>query len=230
MKCTGEFYTNLQRKDPVSKFNHNHFGDNDKVNVEKDLCVIKEQTKAGLSKSLEVYAEIISKLDDDTGAKMLVEDIIQYEWCTTGHSEYEHFLIFDNGIDSEQRILIFGTVSKSTTWYSDGNFSLASKLFLQLYVISVEVGRWYIYNCNSLLQRKTSETYKLVFRTFVEKCAEENLNLDSKYVYLDFEKIVIKAVHKILNRVVIIPGCFYHLSQSTHRKVQALGLEQLYIP
>jgi len=23
---------------------------------------------------------------------------------TTGHPEYEHFLIFDNGIDSEQRI------------------------------------------------------------------------------------------------------------------------------
>jgi len=46
--------------------------------VEKDLCVIKEQTKVGLSKSLEVYAEIISKLDDDTRAKMLVEDIRQY--------------------------------------------------------------------------------------------------------------------------------------------------------
>ncbi|KAF0770324.1 FLYWCH-type domain-containing protein [Aphis craccivora] len=62
MKCTGELYTDIQKEDPVSKSNHNHFGDNDKVNVEKVLCVIKEQTKAGLSKSLEVYAEIISSL------------------------------------------------------------------------------------------------------------------------------------------------------------------------
>jgi len=75
---------------------------------------------------------------------------------------------------------------------------------------------------------KTSETYKTVFKTLVEKCAEQNLYLDPKYVHLDFEKAVVKAVHKIINKEVIIRGCFYHLSQSTHRKIQALGPEQLY--
>jgi len=54
MKCTGELNTDLQKEDPVSKSDHNHFGDNDKVNVEKALCIMKKQTKAGLSKPLEV--------------------------------------------------------------------------------------------------------------------------------------------------------------------------------
>lgn len=77
MKCTGELYTNHQKEDPVSKSDHNHFGDNDKVDVAKALCVMKEQTKAGLSKPLEVYAETISKLDGDTRAKMPVEDSVK---------------------------------------------------------------------------------------------------------------------------------------------------------
>ncbi|CAI6377665.1 unnamed protein product [Macrosiphum euphorbiae] len=258
MKCTGELYTDLKMENPEVKTGHSHLKDDDSVKIEKALCAMKERSKAGLSKPLEVYAAEISKLDGNTRAKLPVEDhvkrtlrnqrsalnpveptsldnlVIDDEWCTTGHPEYENFLIFDNGINSEERILIFGTVegmnnlSKSNTWYLDGNFSLAPKLFLQLYVIRVEVDGIFITAIYCLLQKKTSETYKTVFRTLVEKCAEQNLYLDPKYVHLDFEKAVIKAVHKIFNKEVIIRGCFYHLSQSTHRKIQALGLEKLY--
>jgi len=73
----GELYTNLQKEDPLSKSDHNHFGDNDKVNVEKALSVMKEKTKTGLSKPLEGYAETISKLDSDTRSKMPVEDHVK---------------------------------------------------------------------------------------------------------------------------------------------------------
>jgi len=72
-------------------------------------------------------------------------------------------------------------LSKSNTWYLDGNFSLGPKLFLKLYVIKVEVDGIFITAIYCLLQRKTSETYKTVFRTLVEKCAEQNLYLDPKY-------------------------------------------------
>jgi len=91
-------------------------------------------------------------------------------------------------------------LSKSSTYYLDVNFSLTPKLFLQLYVIRVEVDSLFITAIYCLLQRKTSETYKIVFRTLVEKCTEQNLYLDPKYVHLDFEKAVIKAMHKIFNR------------------------------
>lgn len=38
---------------------------------------MKEQTKAGLSKLLEAYAETITKLNGDTRAKMSVEDNVK---------------------------------------------------------------------------------------------------------------------------------------------------------
>jgi len=63
----GVLYTNLQKGDPVLKTDHNHFAaDNENVNLKKALCVMKEQTKTGLSKPLEVYAEGLSKLDGNT--------------------------------------------------------------------------------------------------------------------------------------------------------------------
>ncbi|KAL4090579.1 hypothetical protein QTP88_025384 [Uroleucon formosanum] len=151
-KCMGKLYTNVQKEDPVLKSDHNHFGDSEKVDVEKALCIMKEQSKSGLFKPLEVYAEGVAKLNDHVKRTLrnqcsklnpiestsLDNLTIDNEWCTTGHPEYENLLIFDNGVDSEQRILIFGTVegmnnlSKSSTWYLNGNFALAPKLFLQL--------------------------------------------------------------------------------------------------
>lgn len=43
---------------------------------------------------------------------------------------------------------------------------------------------------------------------------------------MDFEIAVIKAAKNILGEH--IRGCFYHLTQSTHRKIQELGLENRY--
>lgn len=73
----GELHTNLQKEDPVLKSDHNHFGDSEKVEVEKTLCFMKEQSKSGLSKPLEVYAEGISKLDGNTRSIMPVEDHVK---------------------------------------------------------------------------------------------------------------------------------------------------------
>jgi len=73
----GELHTNLQKEDPVLKSEHNHFGDSEKVEVEKTLCFMKEQSKSGLSKPLEVYAEGLSKLDGNTRSKMPVEDHVK---------------------------------------------------------------------------------------------------------------------------------------------------------
>ena len=49
----------------------------DSVKVEKALCAMKERTKMGLSKPLEVYAAEISKFDDNTRAKILVENYVK---------------------------------------------------------------------------------------------------------------------------------------------------------
>jgi len=77
MKCTGELYTDLKMENPEVKTGHSHLKDDDYVKVEKALCVMKERSKTGLSKPLEVYAAEISKLDGNTRAKMPVEDHVK---------------------------------------------------------------------------------------------------------------------------------------------------------
>lgn len=67
---------------------------------------------------------------------------------------YEHNLPVDDQIQSTgkniTKILIFGTIdglinlSKCSTWYLDSNYSLVHKLFLQLYVIRVEINGMFI--------------------------------------------------------------------------------------
>ncbi|KAF0762863.1 Uncharacterized protein FWK35_00005797, partial [Aphis craccivora] len=55
--------------------------------------------------------------------------------------------------------------------------------------------------------------------TILKKCEEQNLFPDPVVVHVDFERAVITA---------ITHGCFYHLTQSTYRKVQELELQPQY--
>ena len=47
-------------------------------------------------------------------------------------------------------------------------------------------------------------------------------------VHVHFERAVISAIMHVLGRHVRIQGCFYHLTQSTYRKVQELRLQTQY--
>ena len=68
---------------------------------------------------------------------------ISIEWKTTGALEYQDFLIHDNGSESTLRIIVFATnqalehLSRSTTWFMDGTFASAPRIFQQLYIIRV---------------------------------------------------------------------------------------------
>jgi len=52
--------------------------------------------------------------------------------------------------------------------------------------------------------------------------------LDPLYIHVDFERAIITAIKHVLGEHINIQGCFYHLTQSTHRKVQELGLQRMY--
>ncbi|XP_065321275.1 uncharacterized protein LOC135928747 [Gordionus sp. m RMFG-2023] len=62
----------------------------------------------------------------------------------------------------------------------------------------------------------------------MSKCQERDLFPDPLYIYMDFEKSAMTTVKSIIGDHIIIRGCFYHLCQSTHRKIQKLGLESEY--
>lgn len=137
-------------------------------------------------------------------------------------------------MNEEDRMVIFATdeglqhLSNSSSWYMDGNFGLAPKDFLQLYVVRVKIQKTFITSIYCLLKNKNQKTYEKMLTKILEKCSERQLYPDPTSFHVDFEKSVINAVKSVLGEHVCINGCFYHLTQSTHRMIQKLGLEQIY--
>jgi len=94
----------------------------------------------------------------------LSELTIQGDWAQTSGPAPEPFLIYDNGQESDSRIVVFAsppalrTLSTADTWFMDGNFAMAPPGFLQLYVIRVPLGSTTVGLAYALLQRKTHDT------------------------------------------------------------------------
>ncbi|CAN7977512.1 unnamed protein product [Ixodes persulcatus] len=66
---------------------------------------------------------------------------VQNTWATTGGARPQPFLLYDNGQERQDRMLVFSTheqlaaLSSSRTWYMDGTFSVCPRIFRQLYVL-----------------------------------------------------------------------------------------------
>ena len=56
------------------------------------------------------------------------------------------------------------------------------------------------------------------------RCKELQQPVDPDYIVTDFEAPVRQAVQQVFGTHVTHRGCFFHLTQSTWRKVQELGL------
>lgn len=142
-------------------------------------------------------------------------------------------MLHDNGQTAPSRILIFATDDgleqlTSKIWYVDGNFKLAPPYFQQLYVIRVRKDDLCVTSVYCFLQHKSQQTYEYVYKILLEECAARDIYLDPEVVYMDFEKGAINAVKNMLGQDIKIQGCFYHLAQSVHRKIQMLGLQSEY--
>jgi len=130
----------------------------------------------------------------------------------------ENLLLHDNGNDVEERILVFGTENElkllvdADTWFLDGNFKLAPKLFLQLYIIRVEKNSCFISSLFILMQNKTRSCYESMFTILLNICKDRDLSPDPTYLNMDFEIAVIQATKNILGEHINIRGCFYHLT------------------
>lgn len=160
--------------------------------------------------------------------------IIPEAWTTTGTENEDRFLIYDNGQESESRMLVFGTdlalqhLAGSTTWMMDGTFDVAPRIFSQLYVIRAPLGESAVSCVYALLCDKSRSTYEELLNAILNQCNRLGFHPDPETVITDFEQAAINAVCNVLGPHVKIHGCFYHLTQSTWRKIQALGLVTLY--
>ncbi|XP_076039035.1 uncharacterized protein LOC143024138, partial [Oratosquilla oratoria] len=152
----------------------------------------------------------------------------QYKIYIPEEGREENFLIGDSG-PGLHRILLFGRESwlqhlqSSDTWYGDGTFKIAPRLFSQVYIILAKKFNGVIPIIYALLPNKQRSTYSKMFEML--KDLEPTLSPTS--IICDFEHAAFTAMKEVFPEVEI-KGCFFHLSQNMHRKITAMGYTSMY--
>ena len=109
---------------------------------------------------------------------------LESEWLTTRGSNPEPFIIYDNGQDAADRIVVFATETglrqlvRSPRWFIDGNFKLAPNIFSQFYIVRTPLGDSAVTCLYTLLSGKMQAIYEEMFRRIERKCQEFGFNLD----------------------------------------------------
>ena len=128
------------------------------------------------------------------------------------------FLLEDN-LNNDQRLITFASppclrlLSQAADWFVDGNFSMAPRHFLQLYIIRVPLSETCITAAYCIMQRKTRNSYSELLRTVINNC----LNLGHNHphpqrIHCDFEIAMHQAIRDVFPNSQVT-GCFYHLTQ-----------------
>ena len=256
--CKATLTTTLDLDDPKLVTAHNHDPSDTKVAAVKCRSEMKQQAKQSFDKPSQIMTQAMSQIDVaarvDLGREesikrtlrnqrlgrippqpeSLQDLVIDGEWALTTGPDPQQFLVYDNGPDTDSRIIVFGAsdalqhLSRTDTWFMDGNHAVAPPGFCQLYVIRCPLGNTAVSTLYALLQRKSQETYENLLHAIIDKCSEMHQDPDPTTVVIDFEMAMVRAVSSVLGDQVTVQGCFYHLTQSTWRKVQDLSLTQRY--
>lgn len=144
---------------------------------------------------------------------------------------YQDFLLHDTGINDPNRILVFGSASQSRalsraeTLVCDGTFKVVPEVFFQLYSVHAQLCEG---TCPAvlycLLPNKSAATYSKMVEIITNRLMVDNRVTN---VLLDFESAAIAAFRAGFPNA-RVTACFFHLSQSVLRKIQSLGLRELY--
>lgn len=242
----------------ISNLDHNHESDGNKVQAAKVRHILKEQSSTNRGRPGQIAADVLAQQPIEVRSAMgKLETVKRYirrhkqgtlpkeptslrnleivdEWTTTGFTDNEPFLIHDSSASASSRLIVFATeqglrqLSRARSWYMDGTFATAPKLFQQLYIIRVPIGQSAVTCVYAFMTDKSQSMYEQMLRAIVDKCDELGFNPDPTTVITDFEQAVINAISTIIGPHVTHRGCFYHLTQSTWRKLQSLGLVELY--
>lgn len=91
----------------------------------------------------------------------------------------------------------------------------------QQYFILAPYGRSYISCCYALLSTNSQAQYEEMLTEVRDRCRLLGHNPTPSVVFCDFQQTVIQATQNILggSKAIVHKGCFYHLRQSTWKKV-----------
>jgi len=155
---------------------------------------------------------------------------IPEEWKSTGGLTPSPFLLHDSGSGQSRRLLIYGTetalrhLAGAEVWFMDGTFDMSSGLFQQLYVIRAENDGVILTCAYCLMTEKSKDIYISALQAILRKCIDLGLLPRPHLIMTDFEAAAMKAATAVFGSCVEIKGCYFHLCQSTWRRIQNLGL------
>ena len=112
-------------------------------------------------------------------------------------------------------------------WHIDGTFKVVPRLFHQMFTIHARVEKKLIPCVYALMQTKSTQSYRHVFRIIKDECHAKNIALQPHSVTMDFEAAMISATRQEFP-IASIHGCLFHFTQALWRKIQVLGLQQEY--
>ena len=146
--------------------------------------------------------------------------MIQDQVCRVVYHLFTHIFFFDQG---EDRILIFASdeqvdiLQDTEEFLVDGTFKVVPEIFYQLYIIHGVFRDHVVPLIYALLRRKNTETY--------ENLINELLIIAPRWspraIMMDFEQATIGAFQAAFPNV-SLSGCYFHLRQSLHRKIQVI--------
>lgn len=127
-------------------------------------------------------------------------------------------ILFSLGAD---RILIFASpeqlqvLQAADDFLVDGTFKVVPEIFYQLFIIHAVYRQHTVPVVYALLRRKNTETY----RRLIEEIIKVAPNWQPASIMVDFEQASINAFREKFPSVAL-SGCYFHLRQSLHRKLQ----------
>ena len=123
----------------------------------------------------------------------------------------------------DDRILIFSSdeqldiLQNAEDFLADGTFKVVPEIFYQLYTIHVMHRDHVVPVIYALLRRKNADTYHRLINEILKFAPRWS----PRTIMIDFEQATI-GVYQTIFPAVLLSGCFFHLRQSLHRKLQVM--------
>ena len=225
--CNAAISTLLDNSGPFDATPHNHPADPTAFGVCEAKAQMKTVAKATRTagRTRAIMADILMNTDDNTRANIgnlnsLLRSVrrhvqgnapadpahrrdleIEEAWKTTGGDNPRPFMIYDNGIGRDNRVVIYGSrdgllhLCRSEVWYMDGNFSIVPAIFSQLYVIRAPLGNTTVACVYAFLPTKSTGVYRELFQAISDGSdAVLGFLPDPRRCVLDFEMATMTAL------------------------------------
>lgn len=199
------------------------------------FILLQVRAAAGQKDSLKRQVRRLKKGNNPTEPASIstIPHPLPVQYTKTSPEDDRQFLIYDNGSESN-RVLVFSSdiglqlLAEADTWFMDGTHSTCPTQFQQLFSVRVPLGNSHVSAVYALLPSKLQSTYEECLTSILDTCLQNNQRPNPSTVVIDYEVAIHNAVRSVVSPNIRIQGCFYHLTQSTWRRVQAEGLQSRY--